>query len=45
MLIEFTVGNYRSFKEPVTFSMVAADLNATDDPANPAAVFSLNLII
>lgn len=42
MLIEFTVGNYRSFKEPVTFSMVAADLNATDDPANPASVFPVN---
>jgi len=30
MLIEFTVGNFRSFKEPVTFSMVAAKLNAQD---------------
>ncbi len=28
MLIEFSVGNYRSFKEPVTFSMVAANLVA-----------------
>ncbi|MEM7761052.1 MAG: hypothetical protein AAF298_23425 [Cyanobacteria bacterium P01_A01_bin.40] len=26
MLIEFTVGNYLSFKEKVTFSMVATDL-------------------
>jgi AAA15 family ATPase/GTPase len=25
MLIEFSVGNYRSFKEEVTFSMVAAN--------------------
>ena len=31
MLIEFSVGNYRSFKEIVTFSMVAADL---EDPNN-----------
>ncbi|HBA90662.1 MAG TPA: abortive infection protein [Anaerolineaceae bacterium] len=30
MLIEFTVGNFRSFKEPVTLSMVAAKLTATD---------------
>ena len=28
MLIEFTVGNYRSFKDPVTLSMVAAKLNS-----------------
>jgi uncharacterized protein len=28
MLIEFSVGNYRSFKEVVTFSMVAANLRA-----------------
>lgn len=28
MLIEFTVGNYRSFKEPVTFSMVATTLGS-----------------
>ena len=28
MLIEFTVGNFRSFKEPVTLSMVAAKLTA-----------------
>ena len=30
MLIQFTVGNFRSFKEPVTLSMVAAKLNARD---------------
>ncbi len=29
MLIEFSVGNYLSFKEKVTFSMVATDLNET----------------
>lgn len=30
MLIEFTVGNYRSFKEPQTLSMVAAPLKSKD---------------
>ena len=30
MLIEFTVGNFRSFKEPVTLSMVAAKIIAKD---------------
>lgn len=30
MLIEFSVGNYRSFKDPVTFSMVAAKLHSQD---------------
>jgi AAA15 family ATPase/GTPase len=30
MLVEFTVGNYKSFKEPVNFSMVAAPLTAKD---------------
>ena len=30
MLIQFTVGNYRSFKDPVTLSMVAANLKAKD---------------
>jgi uncharacterized protein len=30
MLIEFSVGNYRSFKEQVTFSLVAANLVAKD---------------
>jgi uncharacterized protein len=41
MLIEFSVGNYRSFKEPVTFSMVAANLVAKDktlDENNTVAV-------
>lgn len=28
MLIEFSVGNYRSFKDPVTLSMVAADISS-----------------
>jgi AAA15 family ATPase/GTPase len=30
MLIEFTVGNFRSFQEPETFSMVAANLTSAD---------------
>lgn len=30
MLIEFTVGNYRSFNAPVTFSMVATNLVSRD---------------
>jgi uncharacterized protein len=30
MLIEFTVGNFRSFKEPVTLSLVAARLSSQD---------------
>ena len=34
MLIEFTVGNFRSFKEPVTLSMVAAKLKARDPHVN-----------
>ena len=34
MLIEFTVGNFRSFKEPVTLSMVAAKLKARDPLVN-----------
>ena len=34
MLIEFTVGNFRSFKEPATFSMVAAKIQARDPNIN-----------
>ncbi len=34
MLIEFTVGNFRSFKEPVTLSMVAANTKARDPKVN-----------
>lgn len=30
MLVEFSVGNFRSFKETVTLSMVAANLNAKE---------------
>ncbi len=31
MLIEFTVGNYRSFKDPQTLSMVATSLKSKDE--------------
>ena len=34
MLIEFTVGNFRSFNEPVTLSMVAAKIKARDEKVN-----------
>jgi len=39
MLIEFSVGNYRSFKEVVTFSMVAAPIVVGDSPINVNNLF------
>lgn len=39
MLIEFSVGNYRSFKEVVTFSMVAAPIVVGDSPINGNNLF------
>lgn len=42
MLIEFSVGNYRSFKEPVTFSMVAANLVAKDKKLDENNVFAVD---
>jgi len=39
MLIEFSVGNYRSFKEVVTFSMVAAPIIVGDSPINGNNLF------
>ena len=42
MLIEFSIGNYRSFKEIVTFSMVAAKINAKDKKLNESNVFRIN---
>ncbi len=42
MLIEFTVGNYRSFKDPVTFSMVAADLKESNQSVDTDNVFQVN---
>ncbi|MEH2284358.1 MAG: ATP-binding protein [Nostoc sp.] len=41
MLIEFSVGNYRSFKEQVTFSMVAANLVAKDKKLDENNVFEI----
>lgn len=34
MLIEFTVGNFRSFNDPVTLSMVAAKIKARNENVN-----------
>lgn len=42
MLIEFSVGNYRSFKEVVTFSMVAADLTADNKTIRDDNVFTVD---
>jgi AAA15 family ATPase/GTPase len=42
MLIEFSVGNYRSFKERVTFSMVAANLVSQDKNLDINNVFAVD---
>jgi uncharacterized protein len=42
MLIEFSVGNYRSFKEKVTFSMVAANLVSQDKNVDINNVFAVD---
>ncbi len=42
MLIEFSVGNYRSFKDKVTFSMVAADITAKDKKLDDDNVFAVD---
>src|SRR6266496_1180529 len=42
MLIEFTVGNFRSFKEQVTFSMVAANLVSKDKILDEENVISVD---
>ena len=42
MLIEFSICNYRSFKEQVTFSMVAAELAATDKKLDENNVFKVD---
>jgi uncharacterized protein len=42
MLIEFSVGNYRSFKEKVTFSMVAANLVSQDKNLDTSNVFAVD---
>lgn len=42
MLIEFSVANYRSFKEKVTFSMVAANIGAKDKHLDEANIFAID---
>jgi len=42
MLIEFKVGNFLSFKETVTFSMVASDIDSQDCDLDYNGVFSIN---
>ncbi len=42
MLIEFSVANYRSFKDKVTFSMVAANIVAKDKHLDETNVFAVN---
>ncbi len=42
MLIEFSIGNYRSFKEQVTFSMVAANLAEIDKKLDDNNVFAVD---
>ena len=39
MLIEFQVGNFISFKDIVTFSMVASDINSQDTELDENNVF------
>lgn len=41
MLIEFQVGNFLSFKEVVTFSMVASEINSNDSDMDANNVFSV----
>lgn len=42
MLIEFTVGNFRSFREPVTLSMVAANISSADKSLDENNVFPVD---
>ncbi|MFZ4666925.1 MAG: AAA family ATPase [Prochlorotrichaceae cyanobacterium] len=42
MLIEFSVANYRSFKEKVTFSMVSADLDGSDENLKENNIFAVD---
>jgi AAA15 family ATPase/GTPase len=42
MLIQFTVGNFRSFKEPVTLSMVAAKIKSKEPLLDVENVFAVN---
>lgn len=42
MLIEFSVGNYRSFKDENTFSMLAANLEETDEFLDKNNLFAID---
>ena len=42
MLIEFTVGNYRSFKENATFSMVAANITSKERRLDENNIFKVD---
>src|SRR5262245_33520590 len=42
MLIEFSVGNYLSFKERITFSMVAAKIVAKDKSLDENNIFKID---
>ncbi len=42
MLVEFSVGNFRSFLQPVTLSMQAAKLRASDKSLDQGNVFQAN---
>lgn len=42
MLIEFSVGNYKSFKEIVTFSMVGASITAKDKTLDANNLFTVD---
>ncbi|WP_414527190.1 AAA family ATPase [Nodularia chucula] len=42
MLIEFSIGNYRSFKDKVTFSMVAANIVAKDKEVDDNNTFAVD---
>lgn len=42
MLIEFQVGNFLSFKDVVTFSMVASDIDSQDEELDENNVFAVN---
>ncbi len=48
MLVEFSIGNYRSFRDVATFSMIAADIKAEDKILDRENVFQpakgLNLL-
>lgn len=42
MLIGFSVGNYRSFKDPVTFSMVATEAATGNEELDSNNIFTVN---